>query len=111
MRQIEKRIDVSAVVPLKGPLEVAVSVFLPDTLEVDSAVTTIVATPGGGYGRGYFNMQFPDRSGYSEAEHHAAAGFVFIAMDPLGVGESSIPDLTEVSVEMLAAANDHAVRE
>src|SRR5581483_2794386 len=67
--------------------------------------------PGGGYGRGYFNMRFAGHSGYSEAEHHTGAGVIFIAADHLGVGASSVPDFTRLTVEMIAAANDHAIRE
>jgi pimeloyl-ACP methyl ester carboxylesterase len=111
MRRFDLRIDVSDVVALPGPLEVALSVFTPDVVLRDVGTTVITAFPGGGYGRGYFNMQFPGHSGYSEAEHHTSAGIIFIAGDHLGVGESSVPDFTRLTVEMIAAANDRAVRE
>jgi pimeloyl-ACP methyl ester carboxylesterase len=111
MRQIELRIDVSEVVALPGPLEVAVSVFTPDAMPRDTGAIVIAAFPGGGYGRGYFNMQFPGHSGYSEAEHHTSAGIILVAADHLGVGASSVPDFTRLTVEMIAAANDRAVRE
>lgn len=111
MRAFELRIDVSDVVALPGPLEVAVSVFIPDTLPHDSRAVAIAAFPGGGYGRGYFNMHFPGHADYSQAEHHTAGGLVFIAADHLGVGDSSVPDLSRLTVEMIAAANDRAIRE
>jgi pimeloyl-ACP methyl ester carboxylesterase len=111
MRQFDLRVDVSKVVPLPGPLEVAVSVFAPDTVPRGAGVLVMAGFPGGGYGRGYFNMHFPGHTGYSEAEHHTSAGIVFIAADHLGVGESSVPDLTRLTVEMLAAANDRAITE
>jgi pimeloyl-ACP methyl ester carboxylesterase len=111
MRRFELRVDVAGVVALPGPLEVALSVFTPDTLPRDRPVMVVAAFPGGGYSRGYFNMEFPGHRGYSEAEHHTAAGVVLIAGDHLGVGESSVPDLARLTVEMLAAANDRAVRE
>ena len=111
MRQFDLRLDVSPVVALPGPLEVAVSVFTPDTLPQGGGALVIAAFHGGGYGRGYFNMQFPGHTGYSEAEHHSSAGIVFIAADHLGVGESSVPDFTRLTVEMIAAANDRAIRE
>lgn len=111
MRQYDLRIDVSDVVPLPGPLEVALSVFTADALPQDQGATVMAAFPGGGYGRGYFNMRFPGHLGYSEAEHHTAAGLIFVAGDPLGVGDSSRPDFSQLTVEMIAAANDRAVRE
>jgi len=111
MRQVDLRIDVCAVVALPGPLEVAVSVFIPDVVHPDTGAIVMAAFPGGGYGRGYFNMRFPGHSGYSEAEHHTSMGIIFIAGDHLGVGESSVPDFTRLTVEMIAAANDRAVRE
>ncbi|MFL6606440.1 MAG: hypothetical protein ACJ8R9_34635 [Steroidobacteraceae bacterium] len=111
MRQVDLRIDVSDVVALPAPLEVAVSVFTPDAVPRDTGAIVMAAFPGGGYGRGYFNMRFPGHSGYSEAEHHTCAGIIFIAGDHLGVGESSVPDFTRLTVEMMAAANDRAVSE
>src|SRR5487761_421926 len=111
MQIVELRIDVSHVVALPGPLEVAVSVFLPDPAALGPRPIALAAFPGGGYGRGYFNMSFPGHGGYSQAEHHTRAGLIIIAGDHLGVGESSIPDFTRLSIEMIAAANDHAVRE
>jgi pimeloyl-ACP methyl ester carboxylesterase len=111
MRRFDLRLDVSAVVAMQGPLEVALSVFAADAVPPGQGATVVAAFPGGGYGRGYFNMQFPGHQGYSEAEHHTSAGIIFIAGDHLGVGESSVPDFSYLTVEMIAAANDHAVRE
>ncbi len=111
MKKLDLRIDVSKAVALPGPLEVALSVFLPDPARLDARPIVMAAFPGGGYSRGYFDMHFPGHSGYSEAEHHTAAGFVFIAGDHLGVGDSSLPDFSKLSIEMIAAGNDCAVRE
>jgi hypothetical protein len=71
----------------------------------------MIALPGGGYSRGYFDLQFPGHSGYSQAEHHAGRGVVFIAMDHLGVGESSTEVNDVLTIEDIAAANDAAVRQ
>lgn len=111
MNKLELRIDVSKAVPLPGPLEVALSVYLPDPAQLDPRPIVMAAFPGGGYSRGYFDMHFPGHEGYSQAEHHTAAGLVFIAGDHIGVGASSLPDLSRLSIEMIADANDCAVRE
>jgi hypothetical protein len=111
VKKLELRIDVSKAVALPGPLEVALSVYLPDPARLAPRPIVMAAFPGGGYSRGYFDMHFPGHEGYSQAEHHAAAGLVFIAGDHLGVGDSSIPDFSRLSIEMIAAGNDCAVRE
>lgn len=111
MQTIQLRVDVSSVVPLPGPLEIALTAYLPEPTRLRSPPIVMAAFPGGGYSRGYFDMQFEDHSQYSEAAHHAAAGLIFIAGDHLGVGESSVPDFSKLSIEMIAAANDFAVRE
>jgi pimeloyl-ACP methyl ester carboxylesterase len=49
--------------------------------------------------------------GYSQAEHHAARGLVLVAMDHLGVGDSSTDANETILIEDIAAANDAAVRE
>lgn len=111
MQSIKLRIDVSSVVPLPGPLEIALTAYLPEPARLCSPPILMSAFPGGGYSRGYFDMHFQGHSQYSQAEHHTAAGLIFIAGDHLGVGESSIPDFSKLSIEMIAAANDFAVRE
>jgi pimeloyl-ACP methyl ester carboxylesterase len=110
MKSIELQVDVSASVPLPGPLHIAASAFLPDPAKVTAPPVAMFAFPGGGYTRGYFDINVPGHDGYSEAEHHTERGIIFIAADHLGVGDSSIPDLAAISLEMLGAANDAAVR-
>lgn len=108
---IELRIDVSRAVSLPGPLRLAATVFVPANVNTQQPVSVIFAVPGGGYSRGYFAMSFPGHVGYNEAEHHAACGRVFVAVDHLGVGDSSIPDLGTIDFSALAAAYDSAVRQ
>jgi hypothetical protein len=51
----------------------------------------LVCWPGGGYSRAYWDMQLPGRTDYSFATTMADRGFVVIAADELGVGESAKP--------------------
>ena len=111
MKRIALKIDVSPAVKLPAPLEVALTVYLPEMARMPARPIIMVAFPGGGYSQGYFDMQFAGHSHYSEAEHHVAAGLIFVAGDHLGVGASSIPDFSKLSIEMIAAANDYAVRQ
>ncbi len=88
---------------------VVATVLLPE--RVLAAPTVMFALPGGGYARGYFDLQITGHTGYSQAEHHVAHGVVFVAMDHLGVGESSTDANDVLRIEDIAAANDQAVRE
>lgn len=110
MESIQLKVDVSDAVAMPGPLHVAASVFLPDPAKLASPPVVIFAFPGGGYSKGYFDLHPPGHRGYSQAEHHVERGIIVVAADHLGVGASSIPDLAGLSIEMLAAANDAAIR-
>ncbi|HKD66915.1 MAG TPA: hypothetical protein VKB84_08760 [Candidatus Binataceae bacterium] len=111
MVSFELKVKVSAAAELPAPSHIAASVFLPDPAKLTSPPVAIFAFPGGGYSKGYFDLHLTGHSGYSQAEHHVERGIVFIAADHLGVGASSIPDLTALSIETVAAANDAAIRE
>lgn len=88
---------------------IALTAFLPDTRSVSGCV--VFASPGGGYGRGYYDMHFDGYQGYSQAEHHVTRGHVVIAYDHLGVGDSSTDGLATMTIEDIAAANHAAVAE
>lgn len=99
------RIDVSEAVGIAGA-EIAATVIVPITV----AETPIVAVgfPGGGYSRGYWDIQWP--GDYSQAEYHASRGWVFAAVDHLGVGDSSLLDPSMLTFEVMAAANSAATQ-
>lgn len=105
------RIDVTAAVRTLTPTEIAITVFLPDTGSLPARPVAIFAVPGGGYSRGYFDMHFPAHADYSEAEFHARHGFIFIACDPVGVGDSSLPDLASITYETFGSTHNATVTE
>jgi pimeloyl-ACP methyl ester carboxylesterase len=111
MQRIEFSIDVSAALTLPGKHLVAMTAWLPDPALLAARPVAIFGSPGGGYTRHYYDMKFAGHEGYSEAEAHVRNGFIFIAYDHLGVGDSSTEHLREYTVHQLAAANDRAVRE
>ena len=111
VRRVELRIDVTGSVKLPGTIEIAATAFLPDPQLLDERPIAMFAFPGGGYSRGYYDLQFAGRAGYSEGEFHAGSGTVFVALDHLGVGESSLTALDSMHIEDIAQANDAAVRE
>ena len=88
---------------------IAMTAFLPEPSSASGCV--ILASPGGGYARGYYDMHFPGHQGYSQAEHHVARGHMFIAYDHLGVGESSTDRLDALTIEDIADHNHAAIEE
>lgn len=99
------RIDVSEAVGLPDAV-VAATVVVPAGA-VESRIVA-VAFPGGGYSRGYWDIQWP--GGYSQADYHVDRGWVFAAIDHLGVGDSSLIDPDLLSFEVMARANAAASR-
>ncbi|WP_322751422.1 MULTISPECIES: hypothetical protein [unclassified Frankia] len=91
-----------------GELSTATTVYLPDHLH--GPTTAPFGFPGGGFGRRYYDIRAIP--GYSQAEYHTAAGFVFVACDHLFVGDSARPDdPLALTYENLAAANHATVEE
>jgi alpha-beta hydrolase superfamily lysophospholipase len=105
VKPIELEIDVTGRTGLPGTLHTAVSVFVPDRQRRLSPPLVVFGFPGGGYARGYFHIEWPGLSGYSQAEHHLRAGFFFVACDHLGVGQSSLPDPAALDFRTVPAAN------
>lgn len=111
MRRADISVDVTEACPLDRRLEVAATAYLPAPERLTDRQVVVFAMPGGGYSRGYFDMEFRGHSGYSQAEHHVGHGLIVVAIDHLGVGGST-PEVADVlRIEDIAAANDHAVQE
>lgn len=72
--------------PEGQPWELAATVYLPPPLALAAGPNLLVLVPGASYGRGYFNLPVP---GASQAMYHAGRGNIIVAIDPLGVGDSS----------------------
>jgi len=97
-----------------GEQAIAATVFAPADVGAQD-VRVLVCWPGGSYGRDYWDIHLPGREGYSFAEHMAARGFVVVAADPLGVGDSDRPtdgalctydaqaDVAHATVELIRA--------
>ncbi len=124
-RRATWRIDVSDAVPLPGRFEIAVDVVLPNSGAEAAAPVCLVCLPGGFLSRRYYDLghdlghdleqnlgQASDPS-YSFAEAMARAGFVTLAFDHVGIGESSKPEPIEagysLGVEAIARANQRAL--
>ena len=111
MQRVEIRIDVTEAAGLGETIELAATYSLPDPEAMPERPVAIFAAPGGGYSRAYYFLSFDGREGYDEAEYHAGRGLIHVAVDPVGVGASTIPDLSRIGFETLAATHDAFVGE
>ncbi len=103
--------DVTEAVGLSEALHTTASVFLPDPEMLARPSVVVFGFPGAGYGRGYFSIEMPGSSDCGQAKYHASRhGWIFVACDHLGVGESSLPDPSTLTLEKVAAANGATVR-
>ncbi|MGO8860450.1 MAG: alpha/beta fold hydrolase [Acidimicrobiales bacterium] len=103
-------VDVSGSVKLDGDHRLSTWVFAPG--HIDGPAPLLFCLPGGSYTKAYWHLEVPGRPGYSFAEHMATAGMVVVAVDHLGVGESSRhPRAIDLTPEVIAAANAAAFDE
>lgn len=111
MRQaMEMKIDVTQAAALGTPAEVAASVYLPEGPLADPPVVCF-AFPGGGYCRRYFAFDMPDSlGGGGQAGFHTERGWIFVAVDHLGFGDSTVPEGNVLNYETVARGNDAAVQ-
>lgn len=108
VRTIELRIPVPAADGASPDWQIAATAYVPAADGRTSPAPVLVLLPGGGYNRRYFDLPVP---GFSQARHHAAQGTVVVALDHLGVGDSSALPLDVTDLPTVAAANHAAVVE
>ncbi|MHB8463972.1 MAG: alpha/beta fold hydrolase [Acidimicrobiales bacterium] len=106
---IELQIDVTAAAPLGQPAHTAATVFLPDAADLADPPVICFAFPGGGYCRRYFSFDMPESSGGGEAGWHVERGWIFVACDHLGFGDSTAPDGNVLNYDNVALANHATV--
>lgn len=101
------RIELEIMTRIGGGRRIAATAFLPEPQAASGCA--IFASPGGGYGRGYYDMRFVGNDDYSQAAHHVGQGHVFIAYDHLGVGDSDTARLPEMTIEEIADHDHDAI--
>ena len=111
MRSIDVEIDVSEAADLGERVRTAATVVLPAAADLADPPIVCFGFPGGGYSRRYFTFDMPGARGGGQAGWHAARGWIFVACDHLGVGDSSLPDPTRLVYRNVAAANHETVTE
>jgi pimeloyl-ACP methyl ester carboxylesterase len=109
-RRFEWRFDVSEAVELPGTHEIAVSVVVPAASARSGQRTLLCCLPGGSLSRKYWDLEIDGDRRFSFAEFMAARGFATLAIDPLGVGESTQPgDGYALDLMRVARANQAAL--
>lgn len=109
---IDLRIDVSGQAGgLGGTLEQAVTIHLPDEIQLGDPPVVMFGFPGGGVARGYWCLETKDSTEWSQARYHAERGCVFVSVDHLGVGESTTGDPDDFTMEVITSGNVAVVRE
>jgi pimeloyl-ACP methyl ester carboxylesterase len=109
-RVIELTIDTTEAAGLGIEAHTAVSIHLPDKGTLADPPVVCFAFPGGGYCRRYYSFDMPDGTGGGEAAFHCDRGWIFVACDSLGFGDSTIPEGNSLTLDNTAAANDATVR-
>ena len=105
-RRVEARLAVPSTQDGEDNWHLAATVLLPAADALPERPAVLVAMPGAGYNRRYFDLL---DEGYSEAEYHNRRGTIVVALDHLGVGESSVPPFEFTTLDVVAAANNAAV--
>jgi len=107
MQSFELSIDVTEAVQLGIQAHTAANVYLPDAPVVERPIVCF-AFPGGGYNRRYYALNLDDEVG-GQATFHTRRGWIFVACDHIGVGDSTVPEGNVLTYENVARANQAAV--
>jgi pimeloyl-ACP methyl ester carboxylesterase len=107
-RSVRLEIDVTDAANLGVQAHAVVTVVYPDQWTLVEAPIVAFALPGAGYNRHYFTFDMPGTATGGQAGWHAQRGWIFVAIDTLGVGEASLPDPADLGLQCLSAVN-HAI--
>lgn len=114
VRSIDLEIDVSEAAGLGEPARIALTVTVPTEREPvgSGSVSPVVcfAKPGAGYSRGYYTTDLPGPGPGkgAQADWHARRGWIFVSVDHLGVGGSSLHGPDALGFGPVAAASEAA---
>ncbi len=109
IRSIDLDFDVTEAAGLGEPASIAATVTLPDPAGLGEDPVVCFAKPGGGYSKGYYTEDLPGPGTGAQAQWHATRGWVFVSLDHLGVGSSSLHENPmRLDYTTLAAASQSA---
>jgi alpha-beta hydrolase superfamily lysophospholipase len=106
------RLDVTSATPAHvgdgRPQWLGARLVAPSAIDAGGAVPVVVCVHGGGFDKRYYDMQIPGLTDYSMAEHFARRGAVVVALDYIGIGDSSRPAHPSLIDRRVFAALQHA---
>ncbi len=114
VRSIDLEVDVTEAARLGEPAHVALTITVPDDLAsvgADGATPVVCfAKPGAGYSRGYYTTDLPGPGPGvgAQADWHAERGWIFVSVDHLGVGGSSLHGPDALGFAPVVAASEAA---
>jgi alpha-beta hydrolase superfamily lysophospholipase len=111
MHALDLDIDVTDAAQIGEPAHLAVSITLPDADRLSDPPIVCFAKPGATASRAYYTLDLPGPGKGAQATWHAERGWVFIAVDHLGTGASTIPDPSLTDFETVTRSADAAERE
>jgi pimeloyl-ACP methyl ester carboxylesterase len=112
MRSLDIDFDVSAATGLDAGTTVAGTLHLPDELNSGQPIDLLFCLHGGGYRRAYWHPPFGKDDTYSFARYFTDRGKAVLAIDLLGMGDSSRPQPeTKLDRLKIAAASASALKE
>lgn len=107
---VRLQFDVSTAVGTAEELNQVGWLFFPDS--PSEAIGVLVCSPGGTFDKHYWHLEIDGYPGYSFAEHFTKAGYIVVAVDHLGVGESTDPVASGTAgIELLALGDAEAARQ
>ena len=108
MQSTELMLDVTKATGLDEKVEIAATLHLPDKLP-EGPVQLLLAIHGGGYRRSYWDPGYAGPE-YSFARWFTQRGKAVVAIDMLGMGDSSRPEPeSKLTHAMIAAAHADAL--
>jgi pimeloyl-ACP methyl ester carboxylesterase len=111
VRFVEMDVDVTAAAQLGEKVYTRVTIALPKATMLPDPPVVCFALPGATYSRKYFTFDMPGGHQGGEAGWHALRGWIFVAIDHLGAGESSLPDPAKLLYSNVSAANHATCQE
>jgi pimeloyl-ACP methyl ester carboxylesterase len=107
MKSREVTFDVTAATGLDEPARVAATVHLPDdAVDPRGKLDLLLCLHGGGYRRAYWDPPFGEAGEFSFARFFTDRGKAVLALDLLGMGDSSKPEPeSKLNRTKIAAAN------
>jgi pimeloyl-ACP methyl ester carboxylesterase len=111
VQTIDLDIDITDAAGIGVPAHLAVTVTLPDPAAFGPHPIVCFAKPGAMASRAYYTLDLPGPGAGAQASWHAERGWVFVAVDHLGTGGSTIPDTSLTDFVTVTRAADAAERE